>query len=63
MPKYDYRCQGCYSRYEIEHSMTEEPIVLCNECGYRCKKIIMPVPIRYAASGFYSTDKGDKNDR
>ena len=61
MPKYDYRCSGCQYVYEVEHEMEENVlVVLCNECGSRCKKVISAVPVVYKASGFYVTDKGDK---
>ena len=62
MPKYDYCCSGCQYVYEIEHGSDEKPIVLCNECGHRCRKMITVMPVLYKTSGFYTTDKRDKND-
>ena len=63
MPKYDYRCLGCQHVYEIEHDVDESPIVLCNECGNRCRKMISSMPVLYKTNGFYSTDKEDKGGR
>jgi putative FmdB family regulatory protein len=35
MPNYDYNCNGCKLTFEIRHSMTETPTVICPKCQSR----------------------------
>ncbi len=36
MPFYDYGCRACDIEFEVQHSMTEKPVVVCPAC--RSKK-------------------------
>ncbi|MBF0401839.1 MAG: zinc ribbon domain-containing protein [Magnetococcales bacterium] len=33
MPLYDYKCDGCSLRFEVDHPMSAEPVQVCPECG------------------------------
>lgn len=33
MPFYDYKCTACEHEQEEFHGMTEEPEIVCSECG------------------------------
>lgn len=56
MPTYDYEC-ACGQILEIQHSITDEPDIECNNCdGMMQRKISVP-EIRFNGKGFYSTDK------
>jgi putative FmdB family regulatory protein len=33
MPTYDYRCGSCHERVTVQHSLFEEPQVICPQCG------------------------------
>lgn len=35
MPCYEYRCRECELEFEVRHSMTETPIVVCPRCKSR----------------------------
>lgn len=35
MPCYDYNCKDCDLTFEVRHSMTETPIVICPKCKSR----------------------------
>ncbi len=40
MPTYDYVCTACSHEQEEFHGMTEEPQIVCPECGKPMKKAI-----------------------
>jgi putative FmdB family regulatory protein len=33
MPTYDYRCRSCRERVTVQHSLSEEPQLICPRCG------------------------------
>lgn len=33
MPIYDYRCEVCNKQMEVQHSISEDPIIECN-CSF-----------------------------
>lgn len=33
MPHYDYRCADCETVMEVEHSIHDDPVINCPECG------------------------------
>ena len=39
MARYDYRCTGCGSVFEVEHGMTEPPAITCPGCGTPGEKV------------------------
>ncbi|MDI6890268.1 MAG: zinc ribbon domain-containing protein [Thermodesulfovibrionales bacterium] len=40
MPTYEYKCEHCGYLFEVRHSMTENPGILCPECKSEAKRII-----------------------
>jgi putative FmdB family regulatory protein len=40
MPFYDYKCTSCGKEQEEFHSMSDEPDVVCKECGEPMKKTV-----------------------
>ena len=57
MPTYDYRCEKCDKVFEEFHGMTEDPKVLCPDCGGEAKKMIGGgLGVIFKGSGFYVTD-------
>ena len=56
-----YRCDDCGSQFEKRQSFTDEPLVVCEACQGRLRKIIQPTTVIYKGSGFYSTDYGSKS--
>lgn len=50
---YTYRCKKCNELKNLDHSMKEDPKVLCNKCGEEMKIIIFGgSTVLFNASGF-----------
>jgi putative FmdB family regulatory protein len=61
MPTYEYKCKKCGNVFEVFHSMSAHPVIVCPKCGGDVKKLISAgsTPI-FKGSGFYQTDYKDK---
>jgi len=51
--KYLYKCNNCQEQIELEHSMHEEPVIVCDKCLARMRRVIQVVPVRFKGAGFY----------
>ena len=60
MPTYEYRCRACGHVFEIVQKMSDDPLVICPECGGELRKVFAPPAIAFKGSGFYATDHGKK---
>ncbi|MDP7539962.1 MAG: zinc ribbon domain-containing protein, partial [Alphaproteobacteria bacterium] len=40
MPTYEYRCEPCLKIYQVNHSMSETPKILCPECDRATERLI-----------------------
>ena len=56
LPTYRYKCE-CEHILEVQHSMTEDPIMICEDCNKEMQRTLSVPSIRFNGSGFYSTDK------
>ncbi len=57
MPTYEYVCTSCNDKFEIFHSIKEEPLKTCSKCGGDVKRLIgSGAGIIFKGSGFYVTD-------
>ncbi len=58
MPTYDYVCDACEHKFELFHSMKDEPKRKCPKCGrLKLRRLIGPgAAIVFKGSGFYQTD-------
>lgn len=54
MPTYDYECRTCKEIHEFQLSFDHE-VPLCGTCGEAMFKVFTAVPVKFNASGFYST--------
>jgi putative FmdB family regulatory protein len=61
MPTYEYRCRACGHVFEIVQKMSDDPLVICPECGGELRKVFAPPAIAFKGSGFYATDHGKKS--
>ncbi|MFA6450335.1 MAG: FmdB family zinc ribbon protein [bacterium] len=61
MPVYEYECQNCGNRFDIEHGINEVTRKRCPECRGKIKKCFSAVGIVFKGSGFYVTDSKGKN--
>lgn len=60
MPIYEYACDGCQSRFEVQQKISDPPISTCATCGAAVKKVISAPAIMFKGSGWYVTDYSDK---
>lgn len=56
MARYDYRCPTCETVFEVEHPMSEHPLVTCPACGAEAQRVFAASGISFQGSGFYNTD-------
>ncbi len=63
MPTYDYRCDDCQSIFEQVQSIHDAALTQCPHCkGPHIKRLIgAGGGIIFKGSGFYVTDKANKN--
>ena len=60
MPMYLYGCLECGNEKDILHSMVEEPVVECEECGDRMGRKPQRTTTTFRGEGFYTNDKNGK---
>jgi putative FmdB family regulatory protein len=58
VPTYEYACRACGHVFEIVQKMSDDPLVICPECGGDLRKVFAPPAISFKGSGFYATDHG-----
>lgn len=56
MPTYEYSCRDCGHGFEINQSMSEDPLEECPACSGSLRKVFHPVGIAFKGSGFYKND-------
>ena len=63
MPTYEYECDKCKKHFDIFHSMKDEPIKKCPECGGKFNRLIGGGSgIIFKGTGFYETDYKKKKE-
>lgn len=60
MARYDYRCPSCGVQFEVEHPMSERPVVTCPDCGAKAEQVFGASSIVFKGHGFYNTDQRGK---
>ncbi len=64
MPRYDYKCDTCRKKYELQQSFSAEASHVCEKCGKGTATRMLSVPtVVFKGSGFYVTDKGGKGSK
>ena len=63
MPTYEYQCEKCEFRFEVQQSIHDEPVTECRRdgCGGPVRRVFSPPAIIFKGSGFYVTDYGRGN--
>ncbi len=62
MPRYDYKCDSCRKKYELQQSFSAESSHVCEKCGKGTAFRILSVPtVMFKGSGFYVTDNGSRS--
>lgn len=63
MPIYEYKCEECDYRFEVEQKVTDLPVAKCPLCGGGpVVRLISPPGIVFKGPGFYATDYGKKEE-
>lgn len=62
MPIYEYACESCGHVFEIRQRFSDEPILICPECGAAVRRVLHPVGVIFKGSGFYLTDNRKSKD-
>lgn len=61
MPKYEYDCMPCATRYIKERSIKDDdPGYYCSFCNKPLVRVYSNFGIQFKGTGFYSTDSGRK---
>ena len=56
MASYDYKCEADSFQVTITRGMTEQEILpYCDKCNEPMKRVYVAAPVKFNASGFYST--------
>ena len=56
MASYDYLCPFGNEMVTITRGMTEEEVIpKCDNCNTEMKRVYVAAPVKFNASGFYST--------
>jgi putative FmdB family regulatory protein len=61
MPFYEYECTKCSYHKEILQKITDKPLVKCEKCNGKMKKLISATSFHLKGSGWYVTDYASKN--
>lgn len=56
MPTYEYYCQKCDKRFEVQQRITEPALTECIHCGGAVRKMISRVGIVFKGAGFHVND-------
>ena len=57
MPTYDYMCDSCKITFEVQHKMTDNPVIVCPQCGAPAHQILSAgFGLNFTGKGFYQTD-------
>jgi len=55
MPTYEYGCEACGAKYELEQRITEDPIKKCKKCGkLKAKRLISGGNFMLKGGGWYA---------
>lgn len=61
MPIYEYKCQICDYNTEVLQKVTDEPMVICPNCGKdQLIKLLSNTSFQLKGTGWYATDFKDK---
>lgn len=60
MPMYLYGCRECGDERDTLHSISEDPVIECDNCGDRMSRKPQRTSTTFKGEGFYSNDKKTK---
>ncbi len=64
MPIYEYQCEACGHKMEKLQKVSDEPLIVCPECGApKLRKLVSAAGFRLSGGGWYETDFKSGNKR
>lgn len=55
MPTYEYGCEACGAKWELEQRITEDPVKKCKKCGkLKAKRLISGGNFMLKGGGWYA---------
>jgi len=57
MATYVYHCYECEYDKDVVHGMTEEPVIVCEECDRKMSKVIRGSNFHLKGSGWFGKSK------
>lgn len=63
MPIYTYECttENCKNIFDVDQSIKDEPLKICEKCGGDLQKIISGTSFILKGTGWYETDYKKKS--
>jgi len=62
MPTYEYKCNECDHTFDVFQSIKDDPVLKCENCGGKVKRLIGAAGIIFKGSGFYVNDYKKKEN-
>lgn len=62
MPDYAYHCRPCRFVREESHSIHEDPLIYCVECGDTMSRVPQPIGVILKGGGFTKTENKQEED-
>ena len=56
MPIYEYACESCGHHFDVKQRFSDDPIMICPDCGQPVHRVLHPAGIIFKGSGFYIND-------
>ena len=56
MPRYEYKCDKCGEKFEVQQKFADEPLTVHDQCGGHVERLISVPALQFKGSGFYITE-------
>lgn len=56
MPIYEYKCEKCGEKFDVQQKFADEPLTVHDKCGGHVERLISVPALQFKGSGFYITD-------
>lgn len=63
MPLYEYECDDCNHRFELQRRFSDPPVTDCPQCDGSVRKVFHPASVIFKGSGWYVTDNRPNNGK
>jgi len=60
VPIYEYQCESCNHKFEVQQKFSDPLVDACTKCGKSVRKLISAPGIVFKGTGWYVTDYSNK---